>query len=240
MVGINDGIISLAESRDQFSVDDVLSTVAKGLERNTLSWHLSHLCRQGKLRRVGKGIYSLQNKTVFSIRASRKVRSLYKMLCKEFPLANFCIYDGNILTPLLHDLSPNATIYIETNRDVMESVFNHLSQKYQGRLFLAPTRELTSKYIDLAVENIIVKPLITESPLTNDKGVPMPTLEKILVDTRTDADFFYLHGYENMEMLRTAITQYDVNQTRLLRYANRRNEKDSILNDMSQKEPALL
>ena len=62
----------------------------------------------------------------------------------------------------------------------------------------------------------------------------MPTGEKILVDTRTDADFVYLHGYENLEMLRTAITHYDVNRTRLLRYADRRNEKESILNDLKE------
>lgn len=234
MAGISDNIISLAESRTQFSVNDLLPSVAKGVERNTLSWHLSNLCKHGKLRRIGRGIYSLQDTTSFFIKASKKVKSLYKSLHKQFPLADFCIYDGSVFTPLLHDLSPNATIYVETNRDVAESVFNYLSQKYQGRLFLTPTKEMTSKYIDLSQENIIIKPLISESPLTDDNGVPMPTLEKILVDTRTDADFFYLHGYENLEMLRTAITHYDVNRTRLLRYANRRNEKESILNDLKE------
>ena len=234
MVGISNNIISLAENRTQFSVDDLLLSVAKGVERNTLSWHLSNLCKLGKLRRIGRGVYSLQDKTTFFVKASNRVKSLYKSLHKEFPLADFCIYEGSIITHLLHDLSPNATIYIETNRDVTESVFNYLSQKYQGRLFLAPTKEMTSKYIDLSKENIIIKPLISESPLTDNNEVPMPTLEKILVDTRVDADFYYLHGYENLEMLRTAITHYNVNQTRLLRYADRRNEKESILNDLKE------
>jgi hypothetical protein len=234
MTGVSDNIIAYAESRPQFSVDDLISSVAKGMERNTLSWHLSNLCKLGKLRRIGRGLYSTQTKTAYSIKASKKVRSLYRSLHKDFPFADFCLYDGPLLTPLLHDLSPNSTIYIETNRDVMESMFNHLGQKYQGRLFLAPTKEITSKYIDLAQENIIIKPLITESPLTEDDGVPMPTLEKILVDTRVDADFFYLHGYENLEMLRTAIAHYDVNQTRLLRYADRRNEKENIIKDLKE------
>lgn len=233
MVGISNNIISFAENRPQFSVDD-LASFAKGVERNTLSWHLSNLCKLGKLRRIGRGQYTSQIKSVFIVKASKKVRSLYKSLKKEFSFADFCIYDGSIITPLLHDLSPNATIYVETNRDVMESVFNHLSQKYQGRLFLAPSREMTQKYIDLSQENIIVKPLITESPLADDKGVSVPTLEKLLVDTRTDADFYYLHGYENQEMLKTAIAHYDVNQTRLLRYADRRNERESITNDLKE------
>ena len=79
-----------------------------------------------------------------------------------------------------------------------------------------------------------MKSLVTESPLTHDDKVPVPTIEKLLVDTRVDDDFYYLHGYENLEMLRTAITHYDVNQTRLLRYADRRNEKESILNDLKE------
>ena len=234
MTGVSNNIIAYAENRPQFSVDDLISSVAKGIERNTLSWHLSNLCKLGKLRRIGRGLYSTQIKTAYHVKASKKVRSLYHSLHKDFPFADFCLYDGSLLTPLLHDLSPNSTIYIETNRDVTESVFNHLSQKYQGRLFLAPTKEMTSKYIDLSQENIIIKPLITESPLTEDNGVPMPTLEKILVDTRVDADFFYLHGYENMEMLRTAISHYDVNRTRLLRYADRRNEKENIIKDLKE------
>lgn len=234
MTGVSNNIIAYAENRPQFSVDDLISSVAKGIERNTLSWHLSNLCKLGKLRRIGRGLYSTQIKTAYHVKASKKVRSLYHSLHKDFPFADFCLYDGSLLTPLLHDLSPNSTIYIETNRDVTESVFNRLSQKYQGRLFLAPTKEMTSKYIDLSQENIIIKPLITESPLTEDNGVPMPTLEKMLVDTRVDADFFYLHGYENLEMLRTAISHYDVNRTRLLRYADRRNEKENIIKDLKE------
>ena len=77
-----------------------------------------------------------------------------------------------------------------------------------------------------------MKPLVTESPLTNDGKVPVPTREKLLVDTRVDADYHYLHGYENLEMLRTAISHYDVNRNRLLRYADRRNAKESLLKDL--------
>jgi len=67
---------------------------------------------------------------------------------------------------------PNNTVYIETNREVTESVFNVLLPKYKGRLFLSPTKKIASTYIDFGSENIIVKPLVTESPLTLDEKVP--------------------------------------------------------------------
>ena len=226
--------MNYANGLQQFAIDDMPIEVTAGIARNTLSWHLSNLCRQGKLKRIGRGIYTAHISNSFQVKANTKARSLYKSLSKQFPLADFCVYGGGVITPLLHDLTPNNTVYIETNREVTESVFNVLLPKHKGRLFLSPTKKIASTYIDFGSENIIVKPLVTESPLMFDGKVPVPTIEKLLVDTRVDPDFYYLHGYENLEMLRTAVTHYNVNQTRLLRYADRRNEKESILNDLKE------
>ena len=232
MVGVSDRILNYASNMQQFSVDDMPANVISDIERNTLSWHLSNLCKKGKLRRVGRGIYTLQSATTFIVKANAKTRCLDRSLSEQYPFADFCVYSADVITPLLHDMMPNNTIYVETNRDTVESVFDMLLPKYNGRIFLMPTKEIATTYIDFAKENIIVKPLVTEAPLALDGKVPVPTLEKLLVDTRVDADFYYLHGYENLEMLRTAISHYDVNQTRLLRYADRRNAKDSILKDL--------
>ena len=232
MVGVSDKILNYAASLQQFSVDDIPADVISDVERNTLSWHLSNLCKKGKLRRVGRGIYTIQTANTFLVKTNAKVRSLYRSLLRQYPFADFCVYSANVITPLLHDMMPNNTIYVETNRDTIMSVFEMLLPKYKGRLFLAPTKEIATTYIEFSRENIIVKPLVTEAPLTLDGKVPVPTLEKLLVDTRVDADYYYLQGYENLEMLRTAISHYNVNRNRLLRYADRRNMKNSILKDL--------
>jgi predicted transcriptional regulator of viral defense system len=232
MVGVSDKILNYAASLQQFSVDDIPADVIPDVERNTLSWHLSNLCKKGKLRRVGRGIYTIQTANTFLVKTNAKVRSLYRSLLRQYPFADFCVYSANVITPLLHDMMPNNTIYVETNRDTIMSVFEMLLPKYKGRLFLAPTKEIATTYIEFSRENIIVKPLVTEAPLTLDGKVPVPTLEKLLVDTRVDADYSYLQGYENLEMLRTAISHYNVNRNRLLRYADRRNMKNSILKDL--------
>ena len=226
--------MNYANGLQQFSIDDIPTEVSDGITRGTLCWHLSNLCKQGKLRRIGRGVYTAHFSNTFQVKANAKTRSLYNTLSRQFPLADFCVYSGNVITPLLHDLTPNNTVYIETNREVTETVFNVLLPKYKGRIFLSPTKKIATTYIDFNRDNIIVKPLITESPLMLDGKVPVPTIEKLLVDTRVDPDFYYLHGYENLKMLRTAITYYNVNQTRLLRYADRRNEKESILNDLKE------
>ena len=232
MEGVSDRILNYAAGLQQFSVDDIPADVISDVERNTLSWHLSNLCKKGKLSRVGRGIYTIQPANTFVVKANAKARSLHRTLSGQYPFADFCVYSANVITPLLHDMMPNNTIYVETNRDTIQSVFDMLLPKYKGRLFLAPTKEIATTYIDFSKENIIVKPLVTEAPLTCDGKVPVPTLEKLLVDTRVDADYYYLHGIENQEMMRTAISHYDVNINRLLRYADRRNAKDSILKDL--------
>ena len=202
MVGVSDKILNYAASLQQFSVDDIPADVISDVERNTLSWHLSNLCKKGKLRRVGRGIYTIQTANTFLVKTNAKVRSLYRSLLRQYPFADFCVYSANVITPLLHDMMPNNTIYVETNRDTIMSVFEMLLPKYKGRLFLAPTKEIATTYIEFSRENIIVKPLVTEAPLTLDGKVPVPTLEKLLVDTRVDADYSYLQGYENLEMKR--------------------------------------
>lgn len=232
MIGVSDKILKFAAGLQQFSVDDMPTGVFSGIEREKLSWYLGKLCRNGKLRRVGRGVYTLQSANAFIVKANAKARSLYRSLSMQYPFADFCVYSANVITPLLHDMMPNNTLYVETNRDTIQSVFDILLPKYKGRIFLAPTKEIATTYIDFSKENIIVKPLVTEAPLSLDDKVPVPTLEKLLVDTRVDADFYYLHGYENLEMLRTAISHYDVNRNRLLRYADRRNVKDSIQKDL--------
>ena len=233
MIGVSDRILNYAAGLQQFSVDDIPADVFSDVERNTLSWHLSNLCKKGKLRRVGRGIYTLQTANTFIVKANTKARSLYRTLSGQYPFADFCIYSANVITPLLHDMMPNNTLYVETNRDTTQSVFDMLLPKYKGHIFLSPTKEIATTYIDFSKENIIVKPLVTEAPLALDGKVPVPTIEKLLVDTRVDADYYFLHGYENMEMLRTAISHYDVNRNRLLRYADRRNAKESIRKDLA-------
>ena len=232
MVGVSERILNYAAGLQQFSVDDIPADVFSDVERNTLSWPLSNLCKKGKLRRIGRGVYTSQSANTFIVKVNAKVRSLYRSLSRQYPFADFCVYSANVITPLLHDMMPNNTLYVETNRDTTQSVFDTLLPKYNGRIFLTPTREIATTYIDFSKENIIVKPLVTEAPLTLDVKVPVPTLEKLLVDTRVDTDFYYLHGYENLEMLRTSISHYDVNRNRLLRYADRRNVKDSIQKDL--------
>lgn len=51
---------------------------------------------------------------------------------------------------------------------------------------------------------IFVKNLVSEAPLQEVSGIPMPTLEKLLVDILRDSDFFYLQGSESERFIENA------------------------------------
>ena len=233
MIGISNEIVKNAASWAQFTVDDLLPH-SPGVERTKLIWYLSKLCKQGKIHRIGRGLYTAQKKQTFNVVVTEQARKLYNELKTAFPLADFCVYHGSTFIPLLHDLAFNNCIYVETNRDATESVFNHLRNSMNDHLFLAPNLDAMYRYVDVRQHNVIVKPMVTESPVALDKGMPIPTLEKLLVDIRVDKDFHYMQGYEGFLIFRTAVTDFIVNQNKLLRYAERRGIKEEVKKDLEE------
>ena len=198
-----------------------ISAIAK-YSRNTVMCLVSRMVYAGDLIRVARGVYaSASDKTIFKAEPSKEEIKLFEELRNRFPFAPFCIYNGSVLIPLQHHLSCNNITYVETDRNAVESVFNFIRES-SDRVWLMPDADFVYRYIDLSKGGIIVKPLVTEAPLQYINGVSTPTIEKLLVDIRKDADFAYLQGMEATRMIDNANTLYVVNKTRLNRYARRR------------------
>lgn len=84
------------------------------------------------------------------------------------------------------------------------------------------------RYVDMDSRVIFVKNLVSEAPMQEISGVPMPTLEKLLVDILRDTDFFYLQGSESDRIIENAFNLYTINRNRLFRYADRRKVKEEL------------
>lgn len=206
-----------------------------GMKPNTARQYLSALAKGGKLVRIGNGEYMLTDKQVFSFIPTEALEKLYKGLKDELPFTDFCIYDGSIFTPLQHHVSVNHAIYIETNRDAVDTVFSQLKDS-QRIVYKQPDAAFMYDYVNLQEPCIIVKTFVTESPVNRVKGMWTPTLEKILVDIQKDDDFDYMRGTESLYMFRTAIDRYIVNTPKLLRYAKRRGAYESTRSLIEQSE----
>ncbi len=200
---------------------------AAGISRQTISWYLTKLTESGKLRRIARGQYAKPAMQEFVITPTDEERILHEEMQRLWPFAHFCIYNGCVISPLLHHLAANNITYIETEREATSAVFNHLQDEGQAA-YLRPTRDFIYHYIDLSQPAIFVKPLITESPTQKNGGVLVPTLEKLLVDLQKDPDFFYLQEAEGLDIFSNALSLYTINKSRLLRYASRRGIRKEI------------
>ena len=81
---------------------------------------------------------------------------------------------------------------------------------------------------------ILIKPLISEAPIFEDNGVSVPELEKLLVDHYSDKEYEALTEADIQKEFQRAFELYQVNTSRLLRYASRKGKKEEIQNRMAQ------
>ena len=218
-------IMNYAMQNQTFCIDDLLCMLPKesSTSLSSIKSTITRLVSSERLARVKRGVYSFvpTMKNLVEVVMSEKEKQLHELRKEKFPFATFCIYNGGTLAPLQHHLSFNNATYIETERIVMESAFEYLRGKgYE--VFLNPKADMVSTYIDLKSAPIIIKPLKTESPTTEQDGIVTPTLEKILVDIQKDADYSYLQGAESDNMLSNAESLYMINYSRMCRYGRRR------------------
>lgn len=232
MSEIIEHIMSYAQGRTYFTTSELEASFPDTLphSQSTIDWYLSYLTKDGALSRVGKGCYSALPHTKFIPEQSETDESLNRKLQEWYPEATFCIYKGAIFSPLQHHLSYNALTYIETQRELTEIIF-HRFQDEGIRVFHRPNKAVFYNYIDISKPGIVVKPLISGSPLQCINGITTPMLEKLLVDIRCDDDFDYMGGEEAFRMLKNATSLYSINTTKLLRYAGRRHRRKEFEND---------
>ena len=229
MSRIDDIIMEFALNRLEFNADDAFKYCLTK-EKTTLPYIrkvLMRLVDSGKLVRPSRGVYLKPDKGVFRPQVNRDVREIYQTLKSKYPFTKICVYEGPWISPLLHHIASNQTIYVEVEKDASEFVFDNL--KAGGvKAFYKPDQDMVYRYINLDERNVFVKNLVSESPLQKIEGILVSTLEKILVDIYCDQDFSYLQGSEYERIAENAMTIFNINKTKLLRYAKRRGVKEEL------------
>ncbi|NOU19485.1 MAG: hypothetical protein HOO91_18170 [Bacteroidales bacterium] len=120
-------------------------------------------------------------------------------------------------------------ILIEVEKEATQSVFFYLKEnKYS--VFIEPTKDIIEKYLPNEKETLIVKSLVSEAPVQIIDRINTPTIEKMLVDIFCDDTIFAAQqGSEMRNIFQEAMSKYAVNENRMLRYADRRRKKDSLI-----------
>lgn len=225
-------IMSNATGRVSFSVKDLMRDafiINHKTSETVVKSTMSRLVKERKIARIGRGIYCLSGKNLFSPVPSALAIKLYKQIQSSYPFVKLCIYEGQWIAPLLHHLASNQILYIEAEKHASETVYHFLqSQNLTMPVYYEPDTVIMDRYVDMNEPGIIVKPLISEAPTIKTDDIRISSLEKLLVDIYADPDFFYLQGGEYFYIMDNAQSLYHVNQSTLLRYASRRGIKEEL------------
>ena len=130
-------------------------------------------------------------------------------------------------------LSLSIKLQKNIEREFVESAFYYLKDNLKYEIYLNPDTHAINYYIAESNYPVIIRSLISRSPVNRisvrNSKISVPMLEKILVDIYVDSKlFYYYRGSEMQHIFRNALTQYAINYTSLLSYAQRRGKGKQI------------
>ncbi len=231
MVTIND-ILNFAITHNIFTRKELIANF-KSLDQidspGIFSEQLNRLLKSGQLVRVERGVYKIPDdaKKNFSVICSEDMRRINQQIKNQFPFVDYCLWPASTLMPYLHHIPNLNLLFVDVEREVAESVFNLLNSDRNNKVFLLPTLTEIERYIS-SNNAIIIRQLISESPLQLVEGINTPTIEKVLVDIVGDVEFSFMQGSEINYVYSTIFERLNVNKNKLLRYATRRGRKEEV------------
>jgi hypothetical protein len=203
------------------------------VKQTTINWRIYNMVQIGVLQRIGRGKFTLGAGKNYIPEITSKIRSIHSKVKTEFPYLTCCIWNTSVLNEfMIHQ--PNRFYYlVEVDKEATNSVFYFLKEaKYA--VFLDPTQDIIEKYLPTEKDIVIIKSLVSEAPLLNIKGIITASIEKILVDIFCDTVIFSAQqGSEMRTIFAEAFGKYTINQSKMLRYANRRRKKEPFIKFIS-------
>lgn len=216
-------IEKLLDSRSEFSTKDFFE-VMKECPAPTVYSRIRALVTKGILTQIGKGKYAKGKSEAFSFTPGAKAKKIYKELSEAFPMTSICVWQLAEVNNFTQHLINYDAIIVDVDRDSVESVYWALKQKNDKVI----TVKKMFDDISLFKDYIIIRNLVSDAPCEVKDNIKTPTLEKFLVDIVCDKEFVAFHGREGRHIFETAAKQYPINESRLLRYAGRKNKRDFI------------
>lgn len=180
----------------------------------------------GVLNRIGRGKFETGKGKNYIPEITPKLKSLYSKLKKEYPYLEICIWNTSALNEFMLHQSGNFYVMVEVEKEATQSIFYFLKEANYS-VFIDLTNDILDKYLPNNKDSIIITSLVTEAPTQTINGVITTSIEKMLVDIFCDEVIFSAQqGTEMRTIFKEAISKYTVNESRMLRYADRRRKKE--------------
>jgi hypothetical protein len=204
------------------------------LNEHTFLSRIRALKTKNFITQLNRNVYTLSSKKEFSPDIGKELVELGLLIMDFFWRQEpYCIWDSSWINQFSRHQAVKNIYIVEADKFELLSLFNFLKDKGWENAFLNPGKEILYLYTRENEVPIVIKPLVSRSPLVgkeyNSKKLTVPSLEKILVDIYTDVFIFAnIQGAELETIFEKAISRYAVNFTTLFAYARRRNKEEQI------------
>lgn len=205
-----------------------LSRLYPRASQETLIWHVHSLKGQGLINSPGRGLYRLGAQPYFQPVLDSLSLQIADLLARELPLVKNCIWETRWISNWMELQPAYNWMVIEVEKEVLASVFGRL-REIVPYVFLDPGPDIIDRYIIGQNEAIIVKPLLSGSPVIISEKYTLAAPEKILVDILAEPILFRAQQNEAGRIYDHAFRELNINQSKMLRYARRRNRGHIVL-----------
>ncbi len=207
-----------------YSRDWVISALRKekpDASEDALAYNLRKLLSDGEIIRIGWNQYTrAQGKKIYQYNYSSAAIQIADLINKKHTDSDFRLFELIQLNDFMNHQIAHNTIFVYTENDLVDFVFDSLIREYPGRTMIKPRIEDYYRY--LQDDEIVVGRLPSESP----KGIEKfwhSRLEKILVDISVDKLLTHIIPQgEYGNIFENAYERFLLDEKTMIRYAKRR------------------
>lgn len=201
------------------------------LSETSINWMIHILHKKDILASAGSGKYYLMQddtkiKRKYHYPHSAEFLELEKLISENYPYLDFQMWELIQLNDFVnHQISKNVII-IEADNMMTDTVYETIHEKYPYAMYKP---DMDAFFRQRAPQtDVIIQRMITESPKSDD--VHSSPLEKILVDLMSKKLTGNLVEHsEYKRIFEDVFEKYIIDETKMFRYARRRNLYDPMI-----------
>jgi hypothetical protein len=200
-----------------------------GLKQATFESRLYHLRRKEIIRSIDRKRFSFSYKPHFTPSLENRQKDIFSRVEKQFPDLACCIWSTKWIHEFMLHLPGRYINVLEVGEDAQEIVFHYLQDSSIRNLYFQPHQKEVTYYVFENTDAVVVKSLVTKSPLEMVENTRVPGIEKILVDVFTEKVLFNIfQGSELGFIFNSVYNKYAINFTTMFHYARRRGKAKEL------------
>jgi hypothetical protein len=112
------------------------------LNPGTFGWHIYDLKKKKIIESMRKGVYTITGKPRFKPEVNKKIQKIDSFISRNFIGLTYNLWSTGWLREFTVHQPANEITILETEKDLMESVFYYLKDRLFKNIFLKPDKNL--------------------------------------------------------------------------------------------------